>query len=114
MKQRAVRVARWVERMNRPDQDVAEYFNAGEDCLSNDHIPETLIAVLKILAEDLLPETRDSARRINQWLAENRPQAGTLAQDSVRELPQCCGLEELLTIRIDRKLGWQNNQEVWL
>jgi glutathione S-transferase len=33
MQQRAPRVWRWVERMNRADQDAPEYFNAGDDFL---------------------------------------------------------------------------------
>ena len=58
MQQRAPAVYRWVERMNREDQDAPEWFNAGNDFLANDEVPETLIPVLKILAEDFVPETR--------------------------------------------------------
>ena len=42
MQQRAPRVYRWVERMNRADQDVPEFFTAGTDFLKNDEVPETL------------------------------------------------------------------------
>jgi glutathione S-transferase len=80
MQQRAVRVYRWVERMNRADQDVPEYFEAGTDFLADDEVPGSLLAVLKVLAEDFLPETRSAADTINQWLAENQPQAGTAAE----------------------------------
>ena len=80
MKQQAVRVYRWVERMNRPDQDAPEYFDAGDDYLADDEIPETLIAVLKVLSEDFVPETQAHAERINQWLSENDPQSGTPAE----------------------------------
>ena len=76
MKQKAIRVYRWVERMNRSDQDASEFFAAGEDYLENDVIPDTLVGVLKILAEDLVPETQAAAEVINQWLAENKPAAG--------------------------------------
>ena len=86
MQQRAVRVYRWVERMNRADQDVPEYFNAGDDFLADDEVPESLLAVLKVIAEDFVPETRSSAASINQWLKENRPEAGDEAE---RFLGQC-------------------------
>ena len=79
MQQRATRVYRWVERMNRADQDVPEYFEAGTDFLADDEVPETLLAVLRVLAEDFVPETRAAAERINAWLAEEQPEAGAPA-----------------------------------
>ena len=66
MKQQAVRVYRWVERMNHPGQDVPEYFDAGDDYLEGDEIPQTLVGVLKLLSEDFVPETQAHARVINQ------------------------------------------------
>ena len=161
MQQQAVRVARWVERMNRTDQDAPEFFNPGDDYLGDDSIPETLVTVLKILAEDLMPETQAAAEVMNQWLGENQPEPGTSAQGSlarrmfgmadfslrgqsisaaaqsyrfvilqkmqlqygqlslaeqqeVTQLLQRCGLQELLTIKLDRELGWSENQDVWL
>ena len=77
MQKRAVRVARWVERMNRRDQDVPEYFNAGDDFLENDAVPDTLLDVLRVVARDMLPETRAAADSINTWLADNMPESGT-------------------------------------
>jgi glutathione S-transferase len=91
MQQRATRVYRWVERMNRADQDVPEYFKAGTDFLADDEVPETLLAVLRVLAEDFVPETRAAAERINAWLAENQPEAGTPA---VGRLAQAIGTAE--------------------
>jgi glutathione S-transferase len=79
MQQRAVRVYRWVERMNRADQDVPEYFAAGTDFLADDEVPETLLAVLRVVAEDFVPETRAAAGRINAWLAEKQPEPGAPA-----------------------------------
>ena len=161
MQQRAVRVARWVERMNRADQDVPEFFNPGNNYLEDDRIPETLVTVLRVLAEDLVPETQAAAEVINQWLAENQPEPGTSAQglladrmfgmaqyslrgqaisavaqsyrfvvlqklqqqyaqlgaaqqQDVTNLLQRCGLEVLLTVSLDRQLGWAENQDIWL
>lgn len=80
MQQRAVRTYRWVERMNRADQDAPEYFDAGSDFLADDAVPDTLLAVLKIIAEDFVPETVAAARVINDWLADNQPEAGVTAE----------------------------------
>ena len=85
MQQRAPAVYRWVERMNREDQDVPEYFNAGNDFLAIDEIPETLLPVLKILAEDFVPETLAAAALINDWLAEHQPEAGVVAVGRLAE-----------------------------
>ena len=74
MQQRAVSVHRWVERMNRSDQDVPEFFNAGTEFVDDDEVPESLMAVLRILAEDFVPETLAAAESINGWLAENKPE----------------------------------------
>ena len=87
MKQRATRVYRWVERMNRADQDAPEYFTAGTDFLADDEVPETLLAVLRVLAEDFVPETRAAAERINHWLAKHRPEAGSAAVGRLAESP---------------------------
>ena len=85
MQQRAPAVYRWVERMNREDQDTPEYFNAGNDFLANDEVPETLIPVLKILAEDFVPETLAAADLINHWLVERQPEPGAIAVGRLAE-----------------------------
>ena len=91
MQQRATRVYRWVERMNRADQDAPEYFNAGTDFLADDEVPETLVAVLRVLAEDFVPETLAAAEHINSWLDKNQPEAGSAA---VGRLAQAMGTTE--------------------
>lgn len=156
MQQQAIRVHRWVERMNREAQDAPEFFEAGTDYLPNDEIPDSLLNVMRILAEDLVPETRAAAECINQWLAENAPEPGARAerfvgmgsfevrgrsmqavaqpyrfylqarvQDiynqlagddraSVDEMMAACGMSELLTIKLDRQVGREDNLEIWL
>ncbi len=91
MQQRATRVFRWVERMNRADQDVPEYFEAGSDFLADDEVPESLLTVLRVLAEDFVPETRGAAQQINAWLAESQPAAG---EPAVGRLAQGVGVSE--------------------
>ena len=85
MQQRAPAVYRWVERMNREDQDAPEYFHAGNDFLADDEVPETLVSVLKILAEDFVPETVAAAAWINDWLNEHQPEAGAVAVGRLAE-----------------------------
>ena len=87
MQQRAVSVYRWVERMNRYDQDVPEFFDADADFVENDEVPESLIAVLRVLAEDFVPETLAAADAINGWLAENKPETGTPAVGRLAQAP---------------------------
>lgn len=79
MQQRATSVYRWVERMNRNDQDAPEFFNPSSGFLADDEIPDTLVAVLRILAEDFVPETRSAAASINAWLAKYHPEDGAAA-----------------------------------
>jgi glutathione S-transferase len=62
MQSKAVHLFRWVERMNRPEPDHGEFVKEGEALfgdvfVSNDEIPETLVAVLRQLAVDFVPET---------------------------------------------------------
>jgi len=87
MQQRAVSVYRWVERMNRYDQDVPEFFDSDADFVENDEVPESLIAVLRVLAEDFVPETLAAADAINGWLAENKPETGTPAVGRLAQAP---------------------------
>jgi len=87
MQQRAVRVHRWVERMNRADQDVPEYFNAGTDFLPHDEVPETLVCVMRVLAEDFVPKTLAAAETINAWLADNEPDSGSPAVGRLAQAP---------------------------
>ncbi len=80
MQEKAIRLFRWVERMNRPEPDVGEFDVKDEAYLENDHIPDTLIAVLKHLAVDFVPETKAAADHINAWIdAQDELPPGTVA-----------------------------------
>ena len=48
-------------------------------------VPETLILVLKILAEDFVPETLTAAELINNWLDEHQPESGAVAAGRLAE-----------------------------
>ena len=83
MQRTAVHAFRWVERMNRPEPDLGEFADQRETYLPDDAIPDTLIAVLKHLAVDYVPETRAACERINAWLADKNPEEGTTAARGV-------------------------------
>jgi glutathione S-transferase len=70
MQAKAPRLFRWVERMNRPEPDTGEFGDFDRSYLDGDEIPQTMIELLKHLAEDFIPETRAAALCINQWLEE--------------------------------------------
>ena len=83
MQEKAIRLFRWVERMNRPEPDIGEFENKDEAYLPDDQIPDTLIAVLKFLAEDFVPETKAAADHINGWIdAQDELAPGTVAERS--------------------------------
>ena len=72
--------------MNRYDQDVPEFFNAGTDFIEN-KMPGPLMAVLRVLAEDFVPEILGAADLINRWLAENKPETGVSAVGRPAQAP---------------------------
>lgn len=88
MQQHAPCLFRWVERMNRSDQDAPEFLASGQNFLANDEIPNTLVNVLKLVAEDFIPETRAAAETLNAWLQGEQPEAGVPA---VGRLAQAAG-----------------------
>ncbi|MEH6567466.1 MAG: glutathione S-transferase N-terminal domain-containing protein [Halioglobus sp.] len=78
MQAKAIRLFRWVERMNRPEPDCGEFEVRNEAYLSDDTVPPTLIDALKHIAIDFIPETRAAALCINDWLAkQNDLRSGT-------------------------------------
>ncbi|MEO0607903.1 MAG: glutathione S-transferase family protein [Pseudomonadota bacterium] len=70
MQEEAPHLYRWVERMNRTSPDLVEFGDMAPEYLADDALPETLVPVLKTLAEDFVPETLACQAFINHWLAE--------------------------------------------
>ena len=84
MQTRAIRLFRWVERMNRPEPDIGEFDLKAENYLPNDEVPATLIEALQHIAVDFIPETGAAAKTINAWLDQNRiMQPNTIAERQV-------------------------------
>jgi glutathione S-transferase len=72
MKQRAHRVWRWTERMNSRTDEPGGVLDGTGDLFANDEIPDTLKAILRHAAEDLVPETQAAARFIDEWMEGQR------------------------------------------
>lgn len=70
MQSKAIRLFRWIERMNRPEPDCGEFAGSDEQFLADDEIPTTLIEVLQHIAIDFVPETHAAAASINEWLEQ--------------------------------------------
>ncbi len=83
MQSRAIRLFRWVERMNRPEPDIGEFEDRADAYLADDEIPDTLIDVLKHMAIDFVPETRAAAALINDWIDQQDDLTGKAAERGV-------------------------------
>jgi hypothetical protein len=64
MRQHAPKVARWVERMQRPTTFDGEF-------LGNDEVPETLYPLLRRMFKEQMPVLIDTLRRVSAWVEEN-------------------------------------------
>ncbi|WP_169714008.1 glutathione S-transferase family protein [Oceanicoccus sagamiensis] len=76
MKSKAQRVYRWVERMNAENADMPEYPDYPPQFFANDELPDTLQAILRLIARDFVPEMQCMVSEINQWLDENTVEEG--------------------------------------
>ena len=124
--------------------------------LPEDEIPDSLVAVLREIAVDFVPETIAAAETINQWLEQQTPEAGEIAermvgmaefscdgvqinaiaqpyrffllqrvQDACDDLPDdvrekveslfaAANMSTILEQKLTRRLGRENNREVWV
>ena len=84
MQLNAIRLFRWVERMNRPESDVGEFEGVSEAYLEADEIPQSLISLMGHIAIDFVPETTAAAGCINDWLdAQSELPSGTPIERAV-------------------------------
>lgn len=84
MKSKAQRVFRWVERMNAENADMPEYPDYPQQFFADDEIPETLQAILRLIAKDFLPEVACMVAEINRWLADNPVEEGQCVTEKPR------------------------------
>lgn len=76
MKDRARAVLRWTERMNQIGVCAPEYPDYPQAAMADDDVPETLKAMMRLVARDYLPELEASIALHNQWLGENEVAEG--------------------------------------
>ena len=71
MHKSGMNVLRWTERVNQRDTDFTEFEGWDNTYLPNDEIPDTLIDLARVMAEDFVPETLAASNAINTWLEDN-------------------------------------------
>ena len=70
IKRRAPRVGRWVERMTTSEPYLHEYGGEVEpDLIDDTDLPETLLAMMRFVADEYLPEITAHVEVANEWLA---------------------------------------------
>ena len=69
IKRRAPRVGRWVERMSSVEPYRHEYDTDDDDLIAADDLPETLLAMMRYVSEEYLPEISAHVAAANEWLA---------------------------------------------
>ncbi len=84
IKQRAPRVGRWVERMTSNEPYLHEYGGTVDpDLIDDNELPETLLAMMRFVGEEYLPEIAAHVAVANDWLAEHPEiEAGTNGLDN--------------------------------
>ncbi|MCP3990061.1 MAG: glutathione S-transferase domain-containing protein, partial [Actinomycetia bacterium] len=75
IKRHAPRVGRWVERMTTSEPYLHEYASSGAEGLggliADDTVPESLLAMMRFVADEYLPEISAHVERANEWLSEH-------------------------------------------
>jgi len=78
LKLRAPSVYRWIETMLRAPIVDAEVWHVPQEFFSVDDLPDTLIAFLKLIAEDYVPEIRATMDLYHQWLDTDGRDVGAM------------------------------------
>lgn len=82
MKTRADKVFRWAERMSAPNLDMPEFPSYPHDgFLPRDEIPETLDALGRFAAAEMIPEIPDQVTAFNAWAAGQTIEPGAPIAD---------------------------------
>jgi glutathione S-transferase len=78
MKVRAPALYRWIETMQRPPVVDPEVWHVPREYFSVDDLPDTLIAFLKLIAEDYVPEINATMDLYHQWLEADERAVGAI------------------------------------
>ncbi len=87
MKIRAPALYRWIETMSRAPVVDQEVWHVPQEFFSVDDLPDTLIAFLKLIAEDYVPEIMATMELYFQWLDAETRAAGAIVD--VEGLKRC-------------------------
>lgn len=88
MRQRAPRVSRWVEHMNTPEIVSPEFAEVPPAYLLDDAVPETLLALLRVIADSYAETLLDAAAVWNAWVdAHPERQPGDPVSDEGHDQP---------------------------
>lgn len=78
MKLRAPALYRWIETMQRPPIVDPEVWHVPQEYFSVDDLPDTLIAFLKLIAEDYVPEINATMDLYHLWLESDERAVGAI------------------------------------
>lgn len=109
MRTRAPMVARWVERMHRPDAFDGGFPLAGTEFSEVDEMPPSLLPFLAYLASDVAPEVAATIDRFNEWVTKNHSGERQGWLDDPNALiahPDCGQIEYELRGREIHRLGF--------
>lgn len=96
IKQRAPRVGRWVERMTTAEPYLHEFGEHDGSLVDPDDLPDTLLALMRYVAVEYLPEISAHVEVANQWLTDHpdiEPGTNGLDNPATRGLTGGRGLE---------------------
>ena len=78
MKMRAPALYRWIETMVRPPVVDQELWQVPQEYFAADDLPDTLLALLKLIGENFVPEILATISLYHQWLESDAKTAGTV------------------------------------
>jgi glutathione S-transferase len=78
LKVRAPAVNRWIETMSRPPIVDSEVWQVPQEYFSIDDLPDTLIAFLKLIGENYVPEITTTIDLYHEWLDSEARSAGAI------------------------------------
>jgi len=101
MKLRAPALYRWVETMLRPPIVDPEVWQVSQKYFSVDELPDTLLAFLRLVGENFIPEMKSTIDLYHQWLdAEDRPAGAVVDVEGKKRCHQALGQIEHLQMGI--------------
>jgi glutathione S-transferase len=95
MKVRAPSLYRWTEHMMRVQIVDAQVWGVPQEFFSVDNLPDTLIALLKLIADDYVPEIKAAIDTYHQWLEADERDAGAVVDaENLKRCHQVLGMME--------------------